>query len=97
MALRTLGTPAPTSLDALLFSKVMNAVDFATLQHAIKYDGVEGNRVVPNGLAREGFLFVPRRGVLRILDGDFVGVDNTGWPILVSANSIASGVDWDNT
>lgn len=97
MALRTLGTAAGNSLEALLFSPSMVAADFASLQQAIKFDGVEGSKTVPGALDRAGFLHVPRRGLLRILPGDFIGVDNLGWPILVSAASIASGVDWDNT
>ena len=35
-----------------------------------------------------GQLFVPNRGVLNVLPGDVVAVDNTGWPILVSANAV---------
>lgn len=35
-----------------------------------------------------GQLFVPNRGVLNVLAGDVVAVDNTGWPILVSANAV---------
>ena len=95
MALKTLGTTANNVLDALQFSPVMTQVDFASLQNAIKFDGVEGNKTVPGAFARSGFLIVPRRGILRVLDGDWVGVDAQGWPILVSANSINSGAtEW---
>ncbi len=43
-------------------------------------------------------LFIPQRGVLKVLPGDVVAVDNTGWPILVSGASIGySGTDWTLT
>jgi hypothetical protein len=43
-------------------------------------------------------LFIPQRGVLKVLPGDIVAVDNTGWPILVSGASIGySGTDWTLT
>lgn len=46
----------------------------------------------PGGqFSKQGLLFVPRRGVLKVLPGDYVGVDPYGWPILVSAFSIANG------
>lgn len=44
------------------------------------------------GLVREGKLFVPNRGSLVILPGDYVAYDSTtGWPILVSARAISAG------
>ncbi len=43
----------------------------------------------------QGQLYIPRRGVLQVLPGDVVAVDNTGWPILISAASIAAaGSRW---
>lgn len=54
---------------------------------------------VPPGLGTNfdfnGTLLVPGRGILRVTPGDVVGVDNSGWPVLVSAASIAlSGSQW---
>jgi hypothetical protein len=43
-----------------------------------------------NALTLEGLLFVPNRGVLKVLPGDWIGVDVFGWPILVSGRSIQS-------
>ena len=44
-----------------------------------------------------GQLFIPGdRGVITLLPGDYVGVDSTGWPIVVSANAIANG-PWTHT
>lgn len=49
----------------------------------------------PGAVNFEGQLFIPRRGVLQLLPGDVVALDNTGWPILVSAASIAyAGSVW---
>lgn len=35
-------------------------------------------------------LVVPNRGILKILPGDYVAIDNTGWPILVSGNAVGT-------
>lgn len=94
MALLTAGTVAATSLEALVFNRVMTQADFASLQNKIKYDGVNGNAVVPGAFTRSGFLVVPRRGILQVLPGDVVAVDATGWPVLVSATAIDDGTDW---
>lgn len=40
-------------------------------------------------LANNGILLVPNRGILRVLPGDWVGVDATGWPILLSPRAIS--------
>ena len=40
--------------------------------------------------AKNGYLYVPRRGILQLLSGDYIGVDSAGWPILISAYSIAN-------
>jgi len=94
LSTKTLGTNATTTLTAVSFSAApatLSDADFATIRNAIKYDGVEGNAVYPGAFSRAGLLYVPRRGILKILPGDYIGIDSTGWPILVSANSIADG------
>lgn len=96
MATKTLGTNATTTLTALAFSPVMNAADFATLQQLIKDDLNVAHPVVPGAFVRDGQLFIPNRGVLKVLPGDYVGVDDEGWPILVSAYSIANG-NWTHS
>jgi hypothetical protein len=51
-----------------------------------------------NKFTFDGQLFVPRRGVLKVLPGDVVAIDNTGWPILLSASTIAlTGSLWSYT
>ena len=111
MATRTLGTSATTSLTAL--SQTGNALpaDVATLRAAIKWDGtfvnaawvrIQAGAIFPGGyefVGGEGLLHVPRRGVLKVLEGDYVGVDPNGWPILVSGWSINGGgsTGWTHT
>lgn len=95
MATLTLGTSATTSLTSLLWSAAMNATDFATLQQLVKYDsGPQTGAVFPGAIVKgnTGALYIPQRGILQVLPGDYIGVDSTtGWPILVSAKAIASG------
>ena len=50
---------------------------------------------MPTAYARNGLLYVPNRGVLQVMPGDWVGVDGFGWPILVSGRSIqTSTASW---
>src|SRR6266550_156938 len=47
------------------------------------------------GLSESGQLFVPNRGVLRVMPTDVLALDNSGWPILISGNSIGyAGSQW---
>lgn len=58
----------------------------------------EANAVQAGGLTPYGQLFVPNRGILQVLPGDRIAVDNTGFPILVSGNSIGyAGSQWTFT
>lgn len=96
MATSTLGTNATTSLTSLINSAAMSVADLATIALAIKDDLTNGNPIWPGAYAQNSLLYVPNRGVLKVLPGDFVGVDNKGWPILVSKNSIANAA-WTHT
>ena len=91
MATSKLGTTANNSLTSLVMSGAMAAADIATIANAILNDQINGLPIYPGAFAQNGLLYVPNRGVLKVLPGDYVGVDNEGWPILVSANSIANG------
>lgn len=53
----------------------------------------------PNaGLAASSMLHIPKRGFLKVLPGDVVAMDNTGWRILVSGNAISyAGSQWTFT
>lgn len=100
MATVTLGTTAQTSLTSLPFkhgyNSGMSAADIATIALAIKDDAVGLHPIMGEAFSSNGQLYIPRRGFLKMLPGDYVGVDSQGWPILISANSIANG-PWVHT
>ncbi len=92
MATKTFGTAATTSLTAVPFSSSILPADFATIAQGIKDDKINAagsHPILPDAFSRSGLLFVPNRGVLKVLAGDYVAIDNNGWPILVSADSVA--------
>ncbi len=96
MATTTLGTNATTSLTSLIFKpgygSGMAAADIATIANLIRDDQGNVRKYVPGAFSADGQLVIPNRGILKILPGDYVGVDaTTGWPILVSSLAIASG------
>ncbi len=101
MALLTLGSNAVNTLSALKFLPGSSDADFAALAALILNDGSQAGGTAnaapsakpiwPGALARDGHLYIPNRGVLRLLPGDYVAVDANGWPILLSANTIAGG------
>jgi len=99
MATITLGTNATTSLTALAFKHGVGVVasgagmafaDVAALNNAIKNDQGNAHELV-GGFNGNGLLIIPNRGVLKVRPGDYVGVDSRGWPILLSADTIANG------
>ena len=99
MATRTLGTNATTTLTSVSWANSGAGIlpaDLATVAQGIKNDAVNGLPIFPGSFSANGLLIIPNRGVLQVLPGDFVGVDSQGWPILVSANSIANG-PWTHT
>ena len=97
MALLTLGTASNSVLPAIQFQYAgMLPADVATLQLAILDDSVPiaTPTIFPGAFIQgQGQLFIPNRGVLKILPGDFVAVDGSGWPILLSARAAADD-DW---
>ena len=96
MATGTLGTTANNSLTSLIFSGAMNTTDLAAIAQGIKDDLVNGNPIFPGAYAQNGILYIPNRGILRVLPGDYVGIDSQGWPVLVSKNSITNAA-WTHT
>lgn len=93
MAVKTLGSNATTSLSALVYVPGiggMNPADLATLR-AIKDDIGNAHAVIPSCFTPAGTLYVPNRGWLQVRPGDYVAVDSRGWPILLSADTIANG------
>lgn len=95
MATTTLGTNAATSLTSLKFlpgyGSGMAPADIAAINNAVKNDANPLAFITGGSFSAGGQLFIPNRGVLTVQPGDFVGIDSTGWPILVSANAIANG------
>src|SRR5258708_37605963 len=49
------------------------------------------------GWSRQGQLYIPNRGWLKVLPGDVIAIDTVGWPILISAKSAGTGASWTNT
>jgi hypothetical protein len=105
MATVTLGTAATSTLLAMPFIYGLVPADFATIAAAIKRD--THNPSVPAGssgpqpplglpFSRAGALVIPDRGVLHLFPGDYVAIDATGWPILLSARAAASA-SWVHT
>lgn len=93
MALRTLGTNATTSLSCLVFSGQMNAADFGNLKNLLKRSSGSVPLVDQGIMEQSGILrLIGERGLLTPQAGDVIAIDTaTGWPILVSAATIAGG------
>jgi hypothetical protein len=95
MALLTGGTNANSSLSALLITRSDATTDIqnkALVSAGILDDLNVAHPIYPGAFMQGHMLYVPNRGVLRCLTGDYVMFDaTTGWPILVSARAIAAG------
>lgn len=93
MATGTLGTAATTSLVSINGWNPATAIaDIATIQQNILNQINPAHPIVPGAFSPSGQLFLPNnRGVIRLQPGDYIGYDHFGWPIVVSAESIADG------
>ncbi len=97
MATKTIGTSATDSLTYGLkflpgYGSGMSAADIATIALNIKDDLNVAHPIYPQAFSAEGLLYVPNRGILKMLPGDYVAVDpTTGWPVLISKYAAASG------
>lgn len=96
MATVTLGTSTTTTLTALSFNMGDAPADIGSIAALILDDLNVAHPQIPGSFSLMGLLYVPNRGVLKVLPGDYVGVDPNGWPILVSKNSIA-GSGWTHS
>jgi hypothetical protein len=97
MALVTLGTNSPASLQAVTFhggGSVSN-IDIGNFNNLIRDDKINIHPIFPDAFV-SGQLTIPNRGILQVLPGDYIGIDANGWPILVSAYSIATG-EWTHS
>jgi hypothetical protein len=98
MALKTLGTNANNSLEAVQFNPsadVMTDSDLALFNVAIQpnYGGTDPNNgKLGTYISRDGQLWIPQRGWLRLKPGDWLVTDSTtGFPFILSKNAVASG------
>ena len=96
MATVTVGTSASTSLTGLKFlpgyGSGMSAADIATIALGSKDDQNVAHPIYPNAFSSNGLLYVPNRGVLQMLPGDYVAWDSqSGWPVLLSARAFTVG------
>lgn len=91
--LKTLGTAATNTLVAMPFGTDQNVADIAQIAANILDDQTNGNPIVPGAWANTGLLYIPNRGWLKVLPGDWVAYGATGWPILVSKRA-AAGAAW---
>ena len=97
MATKTLGTTAQTTLVAMPFGTDPAIADIAAITAHILNDQVNGSPIWPGAWANTGLLYVPNRGILQALPGDYVAYDPaTGWPILLSKKA-AAGASWVHT
>jgi len=111
MALRTAGTAATTTLQALRYdggnaytnaANAFSTADLATFNNAIKDDSLTSTAsgaftIEGTTLTNSGLLIIPNRGFLQLKKGDYVAYDTqTGWPILVSSRA-AAAAGWVHT
>ena len=105
MTTATLGTAATTTLTALQYVPgAFLPADFATIAAGIKRDshnpatgfltGIQPP--LGNPFTRAGILAIPERGIVKLFPGDYVAIDATGWPIILSARAAASA-SWVHT
>jgi hypothetical protein len=94
MATKTAGTNATNSLTALPFKpglgSGMSAADIATIEQAIVGDNRSGPKI-GGRFDSSGILYFPASAAGSPQPGDYVVVDNRGWPIVVRADSITNG------
>lgn len=98
MATGTLGTAATTSLVSINGWNPMTAVaDIAAIAANIKGQANPTHPISPGAFSASGRLHFPgRQGFLLLQPGDYIAYDNFGWPIVVSAQSIAGGSSWSH-
>jgi hypothetical protein len=83
-------------LRALAFSMANAPADMASVSQAILDDKNVAHPPLLDAFSFNGLLYIPNRGVLKVLPGDVVAVDpNSGWPVLLAPYAFsASGALW---
>ena len=92
MALNTFGTNATSTLSALNWNPQSAIADVAQVAANILDDLNVAHPIWPGAFQNNGILYIPNRGVLKVLPGDWVAYGSTGFPILLSA--AAKTADW---
>lgn len=98
MATKTLGTNGTATLPFAIQwypGTTISPADLATIQESILNDINPAHPIWPGAFSNNGLLFVPNRGVLQVLPGDWIGVGTTGWPVLLAPT--AETADWTNS
>ena len=96
MSIFGIGIPAGTIIVSVGSTTLVMSANATASASGVKLMAVAN---MPRGrFSRQGLLEVPGRGVLRVQPGDWVGVDASGWPILLSAEAIAFGnTSWSHS
>ncbi len=103
MATITLGTNGTTTLTALSWNSSLvlsQPTDLATIVEGIKRQATNVTPQITSGAfnGATGMLHFPgRRGFVNLLPGDFIAYDLVGWPVIVSAYSIANSGGWTHS
>ena len=101
MATITAGTSSSTALTAVVAApaNVLAPADLATVAQAILDDQNVAHPTWPGAYSFDGLLFVPNRGVLRVLRGDVFAVDpHSGWPVLLAPYAFsATSAVWSHS
>lgn len=87
MATKTLGSLTTSSLTGVQWPGSAGATsiadaDIAAIANAILLDN-DYPQPLPGAFSRMGLLYIPRRGILKMLDGDWAAYDASGFPFLV--------------
>jgi hypothetical protein len=102
MATVTGGTVSTVALTCVLAPSASQGLanwqpfDIATIKGALRSDTPDRLHV-PGCFNQNGSLYIPNRGLLKVLPGDMVCVDTNGWPVLVSAQSLGAGGAWQHS
>jgi hypothetical protein len=94
MALRTAGTPATTTLNAIQWSPTMSQLDIAAFNALCDDDVNVAHPPAYGSFTLQGLLYVPNRSAITLRPGDWVVVDSlTGMPFVLS-NRTMSSASW---
>lgn len=95
MALKTLGTAATNTLQAIQWNSAMSVTDLAALNALFKYQGTRvPTTFLPIPQVNQGVLYLGVRGQIRLAEGDWIGVDPvTGESVHINSAS-AAGASW---